>query len=562
MSPPLKPAKSSKSQKKPLEPGTCSEKLIPLEPHQTNDATISTAYLAMEKTNQLPSTRESVVTSKKKTSKGNPITLEVSTQMQSSSKISEMDLTLNEKDKKPFWDKFCQETSEKLWSATKTDSQGSVLTSYDGYVSNKIASSWFSVVPTCLQTEKWLKISLPSSMFSVADSTDFVNTNLSSKKIRVYPETLLAKKWRTWIAASRWCYNQAIAILKTEKIGKYELRKRLMNTAPKWVSEQPYNPRQLAVFQAFEAHKAACKSQGVAKFRSCKDNSQTIRFQKDNWKSNTFYPRETKGLSFQAAEPILEVMQHEPTLSLINGQWFICYAVDSITPTPTQSDLVIALDPGVRTFMTGFDGQNVLELGRGDIGRIYRLARHLDKLMSRIGLNKGGQFKQLRYRTRKAASAIRIKIKNLVSELHNKTANYLVSKYKLIFLPTFETQQMVKKGKRKLTTKTARAMVTLSHYRFQQTLKHQATKYGCVVVDVTEEYTSKTCSKCGHVHRKLSGSKTFKCPECGHTLDRDLNGAFNILLKALRDTSMSGELAAFQIMPYTVDLGTFLDLPG
>ncbi len=105
-------------------------------------------------------------------------------------------------------------------------------------------------------------------------------------------------------------------------------------------------------------------------------------------------------------------------------------------------------------------------------------------------------------------------------------------------------------------------MVTLSHYRFQQTLKHQATKYGCVVVDVTEEYTSKTCSKCGHVHRKLSGSKTFKCPECGHTLDRDLNGAFNILLKALRDTSMSGELAAFQIMPYTVDLGTFLDLPG
>jgi putative transposase len=293
MSPPLKPAKSSKSQKKPLEPGTCSEKLIPLEPHQTNDATISTAYLAMEKTNQLPSTRESVVTSKKKTSKGNPITLEVSTQMQSSSKISEMDLTLNEKDKKPFWDKFCQETSEKLWSATKTDSQGSVLTSYDGYVSNKIASSWFSVVPTCLQTEKWLKISLPSSMFSVADSTDFVNTNLLSKKIRVYPETLLAKKWRTWIAASRWCYNQAIAILKTEKIGKYELRKRLINSAPKWVSEQPYNPRQLAVFQAFEAHKAAGKSQGVAKFRSCKDNSQTMRFPKDNWKSNTFYPRET-----------------------------------------------------------------------------------------------------------------------------------------------------------------------------------------------------------------------------------------------------------------------------
>lgn len=28
-------------------------------------------------------------------------------------------------------------------------------------------------------------------------------------------------------------------------------------------------------------------------------------------------------------------------------------------------------------------------------------------------------------------------------------------------------------------------------------------------------------------------------------MDRDLNGAFNISLKALRDTSLTGELAAF-----------------
>ena len=121
---------------------------------------------------------------------------------------------------------------------------------------------------------------------------------------------------------------------------------------------------------------------------------------------------------------------------------------------------------------------------------------------------------------------------------------------------------MVKKVKRKLTTKTARALVTLSHYRFKQMLKHQASKSGCIVVDVTEEYTSKTCSKCGHIHTKLGGSKKFKCPECGHTLDRDVNGAFNILLKALRDTSKTGELAAFSILPYTVSLGLVLDLPG
>ncbi|MEG3845742.1 transposase [Microcoleus sp. herbarium19] len=379
--------------------------------------------------------------------------------------------------------------------------------------------------------------------------------------MRVYPETKLAAKWRTWIAASRWCYNQAIAILKDAKIGKYDLRKKIMDSAPAWVSQQPYNPRQMAVFQAFEAHKAAKKSKGMAKFRSRFDGAQTIRFQVANWKSGTFYPQATKGLLFKAAEPIVEVMEHEPTLSLTNGQWFICYAVDTARLDPIKSDLAIALDPGVRTFLTGFDGREILEIGSCDIGRIYRLARHLDKLMSRIGLNKGGQFKRLRYCLRKSAAKIRLKIKALVNELHKKAAKYLVTKYKVIFLPTFETQQMVKKGKRKLATKTARAMVTLSHYRFKQMLKHQAVKYGSTVVDVTEEYTSKTCSKCGHIHTKLGGSKKFKCPECGHILDRDLNGAFNILLKALRDTSLTGELA-FSVLPYTANSGLVLDLPG
>lgn len=446
---------------------------------------------------------------------------------------------------KPFWDKSCQEISQQLWSDTKIGLRGLVETSSNGYVSKTIANSWFSVETSCLQNEKWLKISLPSSTSLVADSTPGASTNLLSRKIRVYPETRLATKWRTWLAASRWCYNQAIAILKTEKIGKYDLRKKIMDSTPIWVSEQPYNPRQMAVFQAFEAHKAAKKSKGIAKFRSRFDISQTIRFQVSNWKSRTFYPQATKGLSFKASEPILEVMEHEPTLSLINGQWFICYAVDTPKPLENESSLAIALDPGVRTFLTGFDGSDIIEIGKDDIGRIYRLARHLDKLMSRIGLNKGGELKRLRYRLRKSAAKIRIKIKNLVNELHKKAAKYLVAKYKLIFLPTFETQQMVRKGKRKLATKTARAMVTLSHYRFQQMLKHQAAKYGSLVVDVTEEYTSKTCSKCGHIHTKLGGSKKFKCPECGHTLDRDLNGAFNILLKALRDTSLTGELAAF-----------------
>ncbi|NEO66937.1 MAG: helix-turn-helix domain-containing protein, partial [Moorea sp. SIO4G2] len=88
---------------------------------------------------------------------------------------------------------------------------------------------------------------------------DSGNTSQLSKKIRVYPETELKLKWRTWINAARWCYNQAIATLKTTKIGKYDLRNKIMSDVPEWVSKTPYSPRESAIFQAFEAHKAAKK---------------------------------------------------------------------------------------------------------------------------------------------------------------------------------------------------------------------------------------------------------------------------------------------------------------
>jgi len=324
------------------------------------------------------------------------------------------------------------------------------------------------------------------------------------------------------------------------RIGKYDLRKEVMNSAPEWVTATPYSPRQLAVFEAWLAFKKT-KDKTKPKYRSCRRPSKTIRFQKSNWKNNTFYPQITKGLTFLTRESLPSIMLAEPTLSIQNGQWFITYHIESKL-LPLGNLDVISLDPGIRTFLTGFDGQQFIELGKGDIGRIQRLCHHLDNLISKRNLAKGKSNKRYRYKLKQAERKIRWRIRNLIDELHRKIAHYLTNNYGLIFLPKFESQQMVCKGKRKLNRKSVRNLLTFAHYRFKQTLKYQAAKKGCVVVDVTEEYTSKTCSVCGHVHTKLGGHKKFVCPSCGHTMDRDKQGAFNIMLKALRDTSATVNL--------------------
>jgi putative transposase len=55
----------------------------------------------------------------------------------------------------------------------------------------------------------------------------------------------------------------------------------------------------------------------------------------------------------------------------------------------------------------------------------------------------------------------------------------------------------------------------------------------CHLEIVTEEYTSKTCTKCGNIKYDLYGAETYRCSngECNLILDRDINGARNIYIK-------------------------------
>ena len=183
--------------------------------------------------------------------------------------------------------------------------------------------------------------------------------------------------------------------------------------------------------------------------------------------------------------------------------------------------------------MTFFSQNSYGWLGEDSNLHIQKLCFKLDELVSQITKSSG----QLKRRLKKAASRLRCKIKNLIKELHQKCAKFLVDNFDVILLPTFETSQMVSKSRRKLRNKSVRQMLTLSHYEFKQFLKWKAWENSKIVIDCNESYTSKTALEwTGEIISNLGGARVIKSPATGLKMDRDLNGARGIFLRALVDT--------------------------
>lgn len=87
--------------------------------------------------------------------------------------------------------------------------------------------------------------------------------------------------------------------------------------------------------------------------------------------------------------------------------------------------------------------------------------------------------------------------------MHNQTANFLTTTFKSIFIPIFETKNMIKKETRNINKGIVKRLLTLSHYKFKEKLKNMCKVRGINFKIITEEYTSKTCGNCGNYNKNL-----------------------------------------------------------
>ncbi len=309
----------------------------------------------------------------------------------------------------------------------------------------------------------------------------------------------------------------------------------ILNSLPEWSTEVPYQIKSIAIKDACAAVKNAKKKYkdtgaiNKCRFRSRKNLIQSCYIPKSAVKKPGIYYTVLGELRYKENLP---KSFGDCRLVCAYGEYYLTVPQEVQRQISDNQGRVVALDPGIRTFQTFFSETNFGELGTEANLVIQKLCFKLDKLISKISKAKCEQKK----RFKKAANRLRYKIKCKVAELHHKTARFLVDNFDVILLPTFETSQMSKRAKRRIISKSARQMLTLSHYKFKQFLKHKAFEFNKVVLDVSEAYTSKTVSWTGEIIKNLGGKKSITSLLDGRSMPRDLNGARGIFLRAVVDT--------------------------
>lgn len=413
---------------------------------------------------------------------------------------------------------------------------------------------------------------------------------VKTHRIRIYPSDAQKQLILQRMGQQRRTYNTIVSAINADtgepgtgrNITLQEIRTQWIHVAARvnvpWAKTAPYellDEAAIDVCKARDSNEAKIKKQkGTAGglthyklgFRTLKHMTRECigiapRMYGGN-KQSDWYQLFGRGVPMRSAEPLPWALRSAAKLTRNRlGHYHLCVVIPvemhngitrggetqapvNVMPSATRLRSVISLDPGLRSFMTGYDADGgIVEWGAGDIWRAYRLCVHYDQLRARYSRPEVPHAR--RWRMRRAALRLQLRIRRLVDDVHHRLARWLCENYRVVLLPEFRTSEMVmrwderkrKSRKRRLiNSKTARAMLTWGHFRFRQHLIHKVREFpSCRVIICDEVYTSKTCGRCGSIHGDLGTNKVFECPAmgCGFVADRDAAAARNILMRYL-----------------------------
>jgi putative transposase len=200
-----------------------------------------------------------------------------------------------------------------------------------------------------------------------------------------------------------------------------------------------------------------------------------------------------------------------------------------------QSNNIAAIDLGEIHSITSIDNNGNSLIVTGRQLRSYQRFRNkeLGSLQKRLRKCKKGSrnYKKYRKAIRKLMSKSNKKIDNDIHKTSKLYVDYTIhNNIKTVIIGDLTKFNMNLK-QRKNRKGNQQKLVQWQHGKLVNKLSEKLGRYGIVVEEISEAYTSQTCPNCGNKHKPMS--RNYVCNICGFTMHRDLVGAYNILSKYL-----------------------------
>lgn len=217
---------------------------------------------------------------------------------------------------------------------------------------------------------------------------------------------------------------------------------------------------------------------------------------------------------------------HDARITYNGKKWLLSFQMDIIDNNITKlSNSIVGIDVGVKDLaIVSKDGTLIKTYKNiNKSSKMKRIIKHRKKLERKFSRQiKGSKNFE---KTKKKISRLYNKQTNIRNDYIHKTTKEIIDlKPKAIGIEDFSIMNLMKNHH------LSRVISEQKLFMFKTVLLYKAAWNNIKVVLANQFYpSSKLCSKCGKKYKELKLSdRTFICPFCGFTIDRDLNAAINL----------------------------------
>jgi len=215
------------------------------------------------------------------------------------------------------------------------------------------------------------------------------------------------------------------------------------------------------------------------------------------------------------------------------SKWYCSVLCEYNTPEKEKKfDNIVGCDVGLKEFATLSDGIVI-----SNPKYIKKYEKQLAKEQRRLSKKQKGS--KNRFKQRLKVRKIQNKIRDTRKDFLHKTSNSIAKNYDGISVEDLNIKGMMKNHC------LAKSIGDVSWSEFNRQVEYKCRwNFKHYIKIGRYEPTSKTCSNCGCIQEMPLRKRTFNCPYCGLSIDRDLNASLNIRNIGLNTLGHSGIYAS------------------